>query len=231
MGVAKPLAITVTLLALRGVGGVVGDGLARSAAQDEVARQLQSELGLPQRPEVELGGVPFTAVVVTRRLPSAAVSGVDVPLEISGAALSLDRVAVQATDLVLGNGQVVVTEVTGEAVLGYPALTTLVGVPVADAGQPGRLQVSYTAELFGGERVAAVTARPVLVDGAIELTEPQITIVGIELGQDVSRRIIEQLVSPIAFELPSGVVADSIAVDAAGLTLDLSARELVVPLG
>jgi hypothetical protein len=128
---------------------------------------------------------------------------------------------------------VVVTNAEGEAVLGYPALSALAGVPVEATGEPGRLQVSYTADLFGRELVAVVSAVPALSSAGdqLELTEARIAIAGFDLGEDVAQRIMDQLVRPIDFDLPYGVVPDAIAVDDAGMTLELSARDLVVPLG
>ena len=232
MGVLKPLVITGSVLALLAAGAVVGDNLARSAAQDQVARQLQTGLGLAEPPVVKLGGVPFTAVLVTRRVPSATLAGRDVPLEVSGQQVSFDRIDVDATDLRLGNGQVVVTDARAQAVLGYPALTKLAGVPVAHGGE-GRLQVSYTAELFGRELEAVVSALPVLGESGtrLELTRTQISIAGFDLGEDVAQHIMDQLVRPIDVELPYGLVPDAIAAGDEGITLDLTANELVVPLG
>ena len=232
MGILKPLVITGSVLALLAAGAVVGDGIARSAAQDQVARQLQTGLGLAEPPVVELGGVPFTAVLVTRRVPSATLEGRDVPLEVSGHQVSFDRIDVDATDLRLGNGQVVVTSARARAVLGYPAVGTLAGVPVGHGGQ-GRLQVSYTAELFGRELVVVVSAVPMLAESRtrLELGEPEISIAGFDLGQDVAQHIMEQLVRPIDLELPYGLMPDAVSAGDEGITLDLSADDLVVPLG
>ncbi len=233
MGALKTLAITGSAVLLLGAGAVVGDSLFRTAAEDHVAGQLQAELGLAQPPTVELGGVPFSAVLVTRKLPSASASAVDVPLEISGVQVSLDRVSAEGTGLVLGNGQVVVSRATGEAMLGYPALTSLAGVPVEAGDEPGRVQVSYTADLFGRELVAVVSAVPALEESGdrLDLTGPEISIAGIELGPDVADRIISLLVKPIKFELPYGLMPQAISADSAGLTLELAADNLVVPLG
>ncbi len=233
MGALKALAITGSALLIVGAGAVVGDSLFRTAAQDHVAAQLQSELGLAQPPTVELGGVPFSAVLVTRTLPSASASAVDVPLEISGVEVSLDRVSAQGTDLVLGSEQVVVSKATGEATLGYPGLTSLAGVPVEAGDEPGRVQVSYTADLFGRELVAVVSAIPSVEESGdlLDLDSPQISIAGIELSQDVADRIISLLVKPIKFELPYGLTVQQITADSAGLTLELAADNLVVPLG
>lgn len=233
MAVLKPLLITGSVLALLAAGGVVGDGLARSAAQDQVAAQLQSELGLAERPSVELGGVPFTAVLVTRKVPTATLEAVDVPLEVSGQELSLDRVSVDARDLVLGSGEVVVGQAQAEILLGYPALTTLAGFPVEADTDPGRLKVSYTADLFGRKLVAVVTAVPELAaDGTrLELSDPRISIAGFDLGEDVAQRIMNQLVRPIDLDLPYGLVPDSIAVAEDGMTARLTASSVAVPLG
>lgn len=233
MGLLKPLVITGSVLAVLAVGAVVGDNLARGVAEDQVAGRIQTELGLAEPPDVELGGVPFTAVLVTRRVPSAVLTARDVPIEVSGQEVSLERVDVEATDLVLGDARLVVRSAQADVVLGYPAVTTLAGVPVDADAEAGRLQVTYTAELFGQQREAVVSAVPALAATGtrLELTEPRLSIAGFDLGEEVARRIMDALVQPIDLELPYGLVPDSLAVADEGLTLALVADDLVVPLG
>lgn len=232
MGVLKPILITGAVLVVLGAGAVIGDNYARSAAEERVASEVQAELGLAEPPEVSLGGTPFTAVLITREVPTASLSAQDVPVEVSGQQVTLDTAQVTAENLTLGTGEVHVASGRAEALLGYPALSTLAGVPVEAGEEAGRVKVSYTADLFGKELVAEVSAVPALSeDGSqVELTETRISIAGFDLGEDVAQRIMDQVVEPIALDLPYGLEPESIQAAADGLTVAVTASDLTVPL-
>ncbi|MDQ7993105.1 MAG: DUF2993 domain-containing protein [Propionicimonas sp.] len=232
MGVLKPLLITGAAVVVLGVGAVLGDSAVRGVAEVRVAGQVQQELGLAEPPEVELGGTPFTAALITREVPSAALRATDVPVEVSGQQITLDTVEVVAQDLALGAGEVHVGSGRAEALVGYPALSTLAGVPVEAGDEPGRVQVSYTAALFGQQLVAVVSAVPALSTDAtqVELTQTRISIAGFDLGENVAQRILDQVVEPIRLELPYGLVPESIEAAADGLTVAVTATDLTVPL-
>jgi len=232
MGVLKPILITGATLVLLGTGAVIGDNYARSVAEERVASEVQQELGLAQPPEVELGGTPFAAVLVTREVPTASLSAVDVPVEVSGQQITLDTAQVTAEDLTLGTGEVHVATGRAEALIGYPALSTLARVPVEAGEEPGRIQVSYTADLFGKELVAVVSAVPALSEDGqkLELTETRISIAGFDLGENVAQQIMNQVVEPIDLALPYGLEPESIAAGPDGVTVSVTASDLTVPL-
>lgn len=232
MGVLKPLLITGALAVVLVTGAVAGDHYAREAAEDRVAEQVQTNLGMAEPPVVELGGTPFVMALITRELPSATLQGSDVPIEVSGKQISFDTAYVTAYDIKLEDGQIVIGSGRLEAVVGYPALSTLAGVPVEPGTEDGRLQVSYTAELFGRELVSVVSAVPGLADDKahITLTETRISIGGFDLGEDTAQWIMDQLVKPIDFELPYGLAPESLSAGQAGVTIVVTATDLAIPL-
>lgn len=233
MGVLKGVAVTTVTLALLGGGAVVGDNLARSEVENRVARQVQTELGLAEAPTVELGGVPFSAVFITHRLPTARLSAAELPLEISGQQVVVDDVTVVAQELTVDGDRITIGSGRADGRIGYPALTRLAGVPVEAGSDLGRVQVSYTAELFGQELVALVSAVPVLNDGRdrLLLSQPQIQVAGFPLSDEVAQRIMDELVAPIDLELPYGLVAESLAADASGVNVAITAQDFLVPQG
>ena len=231
MGALKVLAITGVSLAVLGGGAVVGDGIARSHVEDQVARQIQTGLNLAEPPSVELGGVPFSTVFVTRRIPTADLSATEVPLEVSGQQIILDAVEIAAQDLIVDGDRITVGSGRADGLGGYPALTQLAGVPVEAGDETGRVQVSYTAELFGRELVAEVSAVPTLNDerDRLLLDQPQIQVAGFDLSDAIAQWIVDELVTPIDLDLPYGLVPEGISADASGIRVAVTATDFLIP--
>ncbi len=231
MAVVKPLAVTLVVLAVLGGAGVVADFIVRDQAEQQVAQTVQKKLGLESPPSVKLGGVPFSAALVTRKVPDASLSAQDVPLEVSGKSVSFSEVHATAKDLVLQDREVRIHSATLDAVLPYSGLSTLAGVPVEPTAD-GRLAVSYTAELFGDSRVAIVSAVPVLdaKGDKVRLTETSIEIAGFPLSDDIAQSIMDAVIRPIPLKLPKGVSLDGLRVEQEGLLLDASLGDVSVPL-
>ncbi|MGC4153140.1 MAG: DUF2993 domain-containing protein [Propionicimonas sp.] len=231
MGALKVLAITGVSLAVLGGGAVVGDGIARSYVEDQVARQIQTGLNLAEPPSVELGGVPFSTVFVTRRIPTADLSATEVPLEVSGQQIILDAVEIAAQDLIVDGDRITVGSGRADGLVGYPALTQLAGVPVEAGDETGRVQVSYTAELFGRELVAGVSAVPTLNDerDRLLLDQPQIQVAGFDLSEAIAQWIVDELVTPIDLDLPYGLVPEGISADASGIRVAVTATDFLIP--
>lgn len=231
MGALKVLAITGVSLAVLGGAAVVGDGFARSYVEDQVAEQFQIGMSLPEPPTVELGGIPFSTVFVTRRIPTASLSATDVPLEISGQQITVDTVQIEAQELTIDGSEITIGSGRADGLVGYPALSQLAGVPVAAGDETGRVQVSYTAELFGRELVAMVSAVPTLNDerDRLLLDQPQIQVAGFELSESIAQWIIDELVAPIDLELPYGLIPAEIAADATGVRVAVTAEDFLIP--
>ncbi|MEA5054087.1 MAG: DUF2993 domain-containing protein [Propionicimonas sp.] len=231
MAVLKPLAITGGVLVLLAGGAVVGDNLVRDQTEQRVAASVQADLGLEATPEVSLGGVPFSTVFITRKVPQGSLVATDVPVQVSGQAVALDSLTVHAQDIALSDTEVELGSATGEAILPYAALSDLAAAPVESVGD-GRLQISYTAHLFGKDRVAAVSAVPEFDPASqqLTLTQTRISIAGFPLSDDVSQAIMDALVKPIPLELPLGIKLDTLNVETPGLRLTATADGLRFPL-
>lgn len=231
MGALKALAITGLSLAVIGGGAVVGDGVARSYAEGQAAQQVQTALGMAQPPEVELGGWPFSLALLTRRVPTASLSAAEVPLDISGQKVVVQEVEITAEDLSIDGAEITVGSGRADGLVGYPALTQLAGVPVEAGDEAGRVEVSYTAQLFGRELVASVSAVPALSAerDRLLLEHPQIEVVGIQLSDSIAQWIIDQLVAPIPLELPYGLTPEEIAPGADGVRVAVTAQDFLVP--
>lgn len=231
MGALKALAITGISLAVLGGAAVVGDGFARGYVEEQVATQFQTGMNLPEPPTVELGGFPFSTVFVTHRIPTAGLSAAAMPLEISGRQITVENVRIEAQELTIDGSQVTIGSGRADGLVGYPALSRLASVPVTAGDQAGRVQVSYTAELFGRELVAVVSAVPALNDGRdrLLLEQPQIQVAGFELSESIAQWIVDELVAPIDLELPYGLIPAEIAADAAGVRVAVTAEDFLIP--
>jgi hypothetical protein len=228
---AKPLVVTVVVLAV--VAGVAfcADYVVRDQAEQQVAKAVQTSLGLESAPEVELGGVSFLVALVTRQVSDASLTAADVPLEVSGKLVSLTSVHATARDISLRGQQVELGSANVDAVLSYDALSTMAEAPVQPAGD-GRLTISYTADLFGQSLAVAVSGLPVL-DAAgqqVRLTDPTVDIPGFPLGADVAQTILNQVIQPIPLKLPYDVKPDGLSVQPDGVVLTASAAGLTFPL-
>jgi hypothetical protein len=231
MGALKALAITGVSLAVIGGGAIVGDGVARSYVEGQVAQQIQTGLGMAEPPEVALGGWPFSLALLTRSVPTASLSATDVPLEISGQQITIETVEIAAENVSVADDRITIGSGRADGLVGYPALSRLAGVPVEPGDETGRVQVSYTAELFGRPLVASVSAVPTLSEerDRLLLEHPQIEVAGIQLSEAVAQWIIEQLVVPIPLELPYGLMPEEIAAGADGVRVAVTAQDFLVP--
>lgn len=231
MGVLKALAITGVSLAVIGGGAVIGDGLVRSHVQNQVAGQIQTGMNLAEPPAVELGGTPFSLVFLTHRIPIAHLTAATVPLEISGRQIQVDDVQIDAQDVTIDGDRITIGTGRAQGRVGYPALTELAGVPVKAGDQPGRVQVSYTAKLLGQDVVAEVSAVPALNDerDRLLLTEPQISVAGFQLSDELTNWVVNNLIASISLELPYGLIPDSIAADSTGVEVAVTAKDFLVP--
>lgn len=233
MGALRAVAITGISLVVIGGAAVVGDGLARSYVEGQVAGQFQTGMGLAEAPTVELGGVPFSTVFITRRMPSASLSAVNLPLEVSGRQITVDTVDVVARDLTIDGTAITVGYGRAEGLVGYPALTQLAGIPIEAGSEAGRVQASYTAQLFGRELVAVVSAVPLLNEerDRLLLDQPQIQVAGFELSESIAQWIVNELVAPIDLELPYGLAPAAVSAEESGVRVAVTAENYLIPQG
>lgn len=231
MAVLKTLGITALAAAVLGVGGYVGDGYARDATEQQVARSLQTSLNLDEPPEVTLGGVPFSLAFVTRTVPDGRAGSPSVPVEVAGKIVTLDNVTATAQRIRLEDTRVVLGAAQGEAGLDYADLSTLAGVPV-DYGEDGRLRVRYTAALFGQQVTAEVSAVPQLDEPAqqIRLVDAELTVAGLALDAAVVQQLLDRIVQPIDVALPYDIRVASLEARPEGLHVGVEGEDVAIPL-
>lgn len=168
--------ILVTLIVL-GAGGVGADIGARAIVETRLASSIQGSLGLPERPEIELGGFPFLLQVARGRLEGLSLELRDVDAE----GLLLDRVTLSLEELVFdrvallgGSGSVSARGGRAEAIVTQDALSTYLqdhGTPVLVRLSGPGIRVS-TRISTGSQTTTATAEGPVRVEAGSLVFSP-----------------------------------------------------------
>ena len=223
-GAAAGFVVVLVLAALAALGLLLGDRYAAGRVERDASSELQSELGTPDAPSVDVQGWPFLTQVVGRHLRSVRVVTDDIPQS------SRSAVEVAHTDLVLSDittddwfQTMTARHAEGTALLDYPALASVAGVPLTYAGD-GRVQLKSSSSLVGVPVDATVTGTPELDAGAqsITLADPEVSVAGVELPGGTSDLLLRTLVKPIPVSgLPFGLRLTSVAPEDDGLHVGL----------
>ena len=203
----RKLAVSLLVLAVVLVGADFGF---RLWAETVVADRIDEALGLPQRPDVDLHGFPFTVQVVQSRFPRAdlEMEGLRVGgLVFRRAALELHRVRFPRGRLfspgpatIRARSGRAVAEVTDDAVTEYLRRQ---GLPLTVEFVGPEVRASGTIEAFGFEVQASATTELSISDGAL-VFEPQ----EIEVGEQVTIPA-----SALRFEIPLPQPIDGVRFD------------------
>jgi hypothetical protein len=225
-GRAAAVAFVVVLVvaALAALGLFFGDRYAGERVERDASSQLQSELGTPDAPSVDVQGWPFLTQVVGRHLRSVRVVTDDIPQS------SRSAVPVAHADLVLSDvttddwfQTMTARHAEGTARLDYPALASVARVPLSYVGK-GRVQVKSSSSLVGVPVDATVTGTPQLDAGAqsITLADPELTVAGVDLPGATADVLLRTLVKPIPVTgLPFGLRLTSVTPEDDGLHVGL----------
>lgn len=170
------------------------DLVARNLAEQAVAHQAQTELGLPAPPKVSLGGWPFLVNAATRTFPSAKVSIDSMPLTSGDRSITVSSVEATATNISpQGNGYVI-GHAEGTGLVTYAALSQAASRTVTSAGG-GRIAIAV--DVSGVK--ATVTGTPTLDASAktLSLADSTISFGGVEVPSILSQQILDMFIDPI----------------------------------
>lgn len=172
----RNILVALVIIVLLAVGADFGF---RLWAESTVADRIDSSLGLPERPDVDLHGFPFTLHVVRSRFPRAdvAVEGLEIEglvfervgVELRGVRFPRDRLFREGPAVVTASSGEAMAEVTDDEITAYlgrrdlPLTVEFVGPDVRTSG---------TIQALGLEVEASATAQLSLSDGAL-VFEPQ----------------------------------------------------------
>ena len=242
----------VSLLAILAVLAaivVVGDRVAAKYATDELRTQLVAELNNrgveSSTTQVGIGGFPFLTQVAKGRYDQITIDMTEVRLPAGGRRVVTlptlnvvaSGVAADTAEVVQGTARVVADRVSGEALVSFDTLETLVDyrryslTNVTFAESAGGLRVTATANVVGTEVPISATAEVTSSDGAISVKLRNAQAIGIEAPPSVRDYLGELVQNTLAAQLPQlpfGLALDEVDVRAEGLAI--SATGSNVPL-
>ena len=223
------LVVLLVVGALAVAGFVLGDRYAAQRVEREAGSRLQTELGTPAPPRVEVVDRPFLTQVVGRHLRSVRAVAADV------GSTGASSVPVAHVDLVLSDVttddwfQTMTAErAEGTARLDYAALAAVAGTPLTPVGE-GRVQVRTTSSVFGVDVAATVTGTPQLdvADQTITLGDPDVQVGGVDLPDATAGALLRAVVKPIPVTgLPLGLTLTSVTPLDDGLHVGLAGDDV-----
>lgn len=205
------------------------DAYAHSRVEREVATQLQTELGTPEVPVVDVQGRPFLTQVATRDVREVHVVADDVgrtnqaPLVVAHVDLRLHDVTTTDWWKTMN-----VARADGTALVDLDALKQLAGVPLTYSGN-GRFTIDGDQRLYGLAVQARITGRLALDVGrqTVSLADPTVEVSGYTLPDIVAQQLIKAVVQPIPLEgIPFGLRVRSIDAQDDGLHVGLTGADI-----
>ncbi|GAB2597161.1 LmeA family phospholipid-binding protein [Microlunatus antarcticus] len=223
--------VFVVLAAVLAVAFYGVDAYAHSRVEREVATQLQSELGTPQAPAVEVLGRPFLTQVAARRLGEVHVVADDVG-QGNDSVLPIDHVDMTLRDVTTTDWwkTMNVARADGTALVAYDALQRAAGVPLTYAGG-GRFTLEGNQRLYGLTVQAKITGRLALDEAkqTVSLADPTVEVAGYTLPDVVAQQLIKAVVQPIPLEgVPFDLQVTSVDAQDDGLHVGLSGTDLPI---
>jgi hypothetical protein len=207
------------------------DAYAHARVEREVASSLQTRLGTPQPPAVEVVGRPFLTQVATRRLGEVHVVADDVG-QTNDAALAIQHVDMNLHDVTTTDWwkTMNVARADGTALVDYEMLKRASGIPLTYSGS-GRFTVKNTQALYGLTVAATVSGRLALNEGdqTVSLADAKVEVAGYVLPDVIASSLIEAVVRPIPLEgIPFDLHVSSIDAEDDGLHVGLDGTDIPV---
>lgn len=212
--------VVVVLVALV----AVGDRVALTQVEQQVAQRLQSQLALAEQPTVVVGGVPFLTQVVTNRFTDVELSGRGVPAGTPERPLEVDRLDVELSGVRTADwfSRISAEQLGGSAKVTWEEISEQVGAVVTPQ-DAGRVRVDITADLYGQQVPFIISARPVLdvASQEVHLSEPQVVVATYRVPDEVVERVAAESIPPVDLSLPLGLSANDLQVTDSHLDLGL----------
>ncbi|NNG19583.1 DUF2993 domain-containing protein [Naumannella sp. ID2617S] len=225
--------ILLVVVVLLVAGVIVADRVARTKTNEQVAAQLQTQLGLAERPTVDIIGFPFLTQVAANRFNR-------VNVEAAGVRTGGDRpLTVRALHLQLGEvttadnyRRITAGSLQGSAEVGWASVQEAAGVPVTPLPD-GRVELTVSLSVLGQRAPVTLRGRPVLDvnEQSLRVREVQAELAGYQLPAAVVQRMVDQAVPSVPLNLPMGIRAESLQLTGEGPMLGLAGRNVVLTGG
>lgn len=208
------------------LGGLyLGDRYARRQVEARVAVDLQTQLGTPERPQVTIDDFPFLTQVATQSIRSVHVVA-DRVGQTNGAAVVIDHADLVLSDVTSRDrfATMTVSHAEGTALVGYPQLQTLAGVPLRYIGG-GRFQVESDTTVLSVPVKAVITGGLALqpADQTVTFSDPQVKVGDVTLPEVAGQALLRGVLKPIPVRgLPFGLTLTAIRAEDDGLHADIA---------
>lgn len=226
--------IMVVLLVM--IGLVAADRITHGYAEKRVAAEVTDGLGLAEKPDVDINGVPFLTQLAGGTFSDVRISAdeLDVRDSEEDPILTLDTVRARLTDVRASDGYrtLVAGGFQGSARADWDEISRVADVRASfdgtdDQGR-GRVRLVHSTRVLGQQLSVDISGRPVLESEKLTFAEIEIDVGGIEVPQRVADELIGRLMSPIPLPLPLGLRTERLTVDETGAALEISGED--VPL-
>lgn len=192
--------LLVLVVAALLVGGLaVTDRYIHGRVQEQVANQLQAQLGTPQAPQVTIEGFPFLTQVAAGSISRVHLVADQVGRDVQSSVV-IGHVDLYLTDVVSQDrfATMTVSHAEGTALLDYAEVQSLSSVPLIYVGG-GRFQVDTATTVFGQQVKAKVTGGLALnsSDQTVSMTDPTVQVGDVTLPQIASDALIKAVIKPV----------------------------------
>ncbi len=216
--------IALLVLGLLAGGLYLADGYAERRVEQSAAAELQTELGTPDQPTVDIVESPFLTQVAGQSISRIEVEAHQVGTQ-SENALVLAHLDLVLTDVSTDDwfATMTATHAEGNALIDWTMMQTLFGTPLRYLGD-GRVEIVSTTTIVGREVRATITGTPLLDVEAqtITLGEPTVSVAGVELPKFTAQALLRAVIKPISLEgLPLGLRATAITSQDDGVRIDV----------
>ncbi len=225
------LAVVLALVAGLVLATRYADRLSERKVEQETAARLQSELGTPTAPSVDVEGHPFLTQVAAGSIKTVRISadGIGVTTD---AAFVVEHVDLVLSDITTSDfyDTMTVSHAEGTARVTYGELASLAHVPLVPVGQ-GRVRIDPDTQIFGVPIKIQVVGGLGLDPAAqtISLTQPQITVAGVKIPEATSQAVLRAILKPISIGgLPYGLNVSAIRAADDAVYADVMADEIPV---
>jgi hypothetical protein len=212
-----PVAILVLVLVVLAAIFVIGDQLAKSYAQNQVAQQVQQSAQMSAKPAVSMKGWPFLTQIASHDLKQVDISANNVTAD--GSKVQFDFSAT-ATGVHLNSslGGGTADHINGRVLLPFASLTGLLNLPSGS--------VTLSADPAAGPNAVKASAGIVgSLTGTVKLTSPSQLTIQLSSATGLAALLGGSSSQPINIalpKLPSGLVVQSVSVTSQGVTLTAS---------
>jgi len=222
------IVVVVAVLVLAGLL-IVADRWVQRLAEDQVAARVQTQLGAPAKPGVDLGPFPFLNEIATGRLDSARVRMDEVALPDTGGA-TITGVDATFTGVTVSErfSRIVADQGQATGVLSYPSLSALTGLDVAYAGTD-RVQIRFETVIGRWPVAGTATGRPVLdvENQSLEIADAQVSVTSEGVPQPVADAAGQFALRRVPLDtLPYSLRLTSIAVREDGVQVTATGQDL-----